>query len=243
MSEGPTHRVVLEEKVYKFDVAFSFLAKDERLATQINDLLQDRVKTFLYSRQQEHLAGTDGEKTFSAVFGEDARIVAVLYRNGWGQTPWTRIEETAIRGRAYEEGYDFTLFIPLDQAPTVPRWLPKTQIWFNFERWGSAGAAAIIEQKAQERGGQVREESVLDRAARLGRAIEYENRRRTYLGSSEGVQAAQVELTALCDEIESLSTNEAVRALKIVHKRDMLHTVLLTENNSLGLDVSWPLRF
>jgi hypothetical protein len=142
-----------------------------------------------------------------------------------------------------KEGYDFTLFIPLDQTPTLPQWLPKTQIWFDFERWGSSGAAAIIEQKTRDRGGQAREEGVLERAARLGRAIEYENRRHTFLGSSEGVQAAQAELAALCDKIESLTADEAVRALKIVHKRDMLHTVLLLDNNKLGLDVSWSGRY
>jgi hypothetical protein len=59
--------------------------------------MQDRYKTFLYSRAQGELVGTDGEKTFNAVFGEQARIVAVLLRPEWGQTPWTRIEETAIR--------------------------------------------------------------------------------------------------------------------------------------------------
>jgi argininosuccinate synthase len=46
---------------YKYDVAFSFLAKDEALATELNDRLQDRVKTFLYTRKQEQIAGTDGD--------------------------------------------------------------------------------------------------------------------------------------------------------------------------------------
>ena len=47
---------------FEYDIAFSFLAEDEMLATQLNDLLQDRFKTFLYSKQQEKLAGTDGEE-------------------------------------------------------------------------------------------------------------------------------------------------------------------------------------
>ncbi len=54
---------------FKYDVAFSFLQQDEPTATQINDLLQDRVSTFLYSRRQGEVAGTDGEKTFNQVFG------------------------------------------------------------------------------------------------------------------------------------------------------------------------------
>ena len=137
------------ETAFKFDVAFSFVAKDEDLATGINDLLQDRLSTFLYSKQQEGLVGTDGEQTFSDVFGKQARVVVVLYRKEWGQTRWTRIEETAIKGRAFDEGYDFTLFIPLDDTHEVPKWLPKTRIWFDLARWGTSGAAAVVEQKAR----------------------------------------------------------------------------------------------
>jgi hypothetical protein len=58
----------MDAKQYKYDIAFSFLAQDEPLATQLNDLLQDRMRTFLYSKKQGEVAGTDGEKTFNAVF-------------------------------------------------------------------------------------------------------------------------------------------------------------------------------
>ena len=94
------------DDAFKYDIAFSFVREDEGLATQLNDLVQDRYRTFLYSKAQEQLAGTDGERTFNAVFGEQARTVAVLLRPEWGQTPWTRIEETAIRNRAFSQGYD-----------------------------------------------------------------------------------------------------------------------------------------
>ena len=127
MTETPPVNSAMDEIAYKFDVALSFLAGDEALAAELNDLLQDRLKTFLYSRRQEDLVGTDGEKTFNRVFATEARLVVVLYRENWGQTRWTQIEETAIRGRAFDHGYDFTLFIPLDEGRTVPKWLPKTQ--------------------------------------------------------------------------------------------------------------------
>ena len=138
---------------YKYDVAFSFIAQDESLAIQLNDLLQDRLNTFLYSKQQEEIAGKNGEKEFGKVFGEEARIVVVLYRKGWGETPWTRIEETAIRNRSYEHGYDFAIFIPLDDPLSVPKWLPKTQLWVGLKRWGIAGAASVIEARVQELNG------------------------------------------------------------------------------------------
>ena len=88
------------ETDFKYDVAFSFLAMDEQLAVQINDLLSDRFATFLYSERQREVAGTDGAETFTRVFQDEARVVVVLYRSGWGESPWTRIEATAIRNRA-----------------------------------------------------------------------------------------------------------------------------------------------
>src|ERR1700732_787174 len=132
---------------FEYDVAFSFLAQDESVATELNDALSERVKTFFYSKQQEQLAGTDGEKTFNAVFGEKSRVVVILYRDTWGTNPWTRIEETAIRNRAHDEGYDFSLLVLLDNKSATPTWFPKTRIWIGFERYGVAGAAAVIEAR------------------------------------------------------------------------------------------------
>jgi hypothetical protein len=175
---------------YKFDVAFSFVQQDEHIAEELNDLLQDRYDTFLYSRRQGEIAGKDGELRFNEIFGQEARAVVVLHRGEWGQTPWTRIEETAIRNRAYDDGYDFTLFIPTEKPPSVPRWLPRTRIWFNLDRWGAQGAAAIIEQLIQLVGGEPRVESVEDRVARLQRAMRAEWDRQALLQSTEGVEKA-----------------------------------------------------
>jgi len=134
----------MTDQDYKYDVAFSFLAEDEGLATEINDIFEGRLSTFIYSRRQGELAGTDGEITLNSVFGSEARTVFVLYRKGWGETPWTRIEQTAIRNRAYDQGYDFVMVAPLEKPPTVPQWLPKTQIWIGLERWGVEGAAIAV---------------------------------------------------------------------------------------------------
>jgi hypothetical protein len=193
-------------KDYKYEVAFSFLKEDELLAIKINDLIQDRLSTFIYSKKQEEVAGTDGEETFNRVFSEEARIVVVLYRQNWGNTPWTRIEETAIRNRAYDEGYDFTVFIPLDKKPQLPKWLPKTQIWANLERYGVEGAANIIETKIQQTGGSVREESVEEHAIRLKREIEVEQERKHFLASENGVKAANKEVEIISEAMISLIT-------------------------------------
>ena len=64
---------------FKYDIAFSFVREDEGLATQLNDRVRDRYRTFLYSRAQEQLVGTDGEKTFNTVCGKEARILLPRY--------------------------------------------------------------------------------------------------------------------------------------------------------------------
>lgn len=109
----------MDENGFLYDVAFSFHSLDEGIATQLNDLLSDRFKTFIYSEQQKKLAGTDGEKNFNAVYGGEARVVIVFYRPEWGETPFTRIEQTAIRNRAFSKGYDFTLLYRQSRLPNA----------------------------------------------------------------------------------------------------------------------------
>ena len=81
---------------FEYDVAFSFLAQDENIANQLNNVLLGRVKTFLYSEQQKKLAGTNGENTFNAVFGRESCSVAILTATHGVRLPGLRIEETAI---------------------------------------------------------------------------------------------------------------------------------------------------
>lgn len=187
---------------YQYDVAFSFLAQDEPLATELNNLLQGRLNTFLYSKKQEKIAGADGEKKFNEVFGQQARVVIVLYRAGWGDSPWTRIEETAIRNRAFDHGYDFVKFIPLDEPPTVPKWLPRTQLWIGLKQWGAAAAAGVIEARVQELGGEPHEESVADKAARVQHAIQFAEKRKQFLRADKGVSAANSEFSTIALEVQ-----------------------------------------
>jgi len=191
------------DDAFKYDIAFSFVREDEGLATQLNDLVQDRYRTFLYSRAQEQLAGTDGEKTFNAVFGEQARTVAVLLRPEWGQTSWTRIEETAMKNRAFNQGYDFATFIVTAPETPIPPWLPKTRIWYDLERFGLNGAATLLAARVQEHGGTAVQETLADRAARLQRAQAFNQQRDAFHRSHEGVEAAREAYKRLVNDLKS----------------------------------------
>jgi hypothetical protein len=189
--------------VLKYDLAFSFVKEDEGIATQLNDLVQDRYRTFLYSKAQEKLVGTDGEKTFNSVFGQESRTVAILFRKEWGQTPWTRIEETAIRNRAHDRGYDFTTFIVTEPGSRLPNWVPKTRIWYDLPRFGLPGAAALLGSRIQEHGGTAVEETIADRAARLKRAQQFNAQKEEFHRSYEGVNAANAAYKKLVADLKA----------------------------------------
>jgi hypothetical protein len=87
----------------KFDVAISFLLKDEPLALQLHSRLSEIFDVFVYSKNQEELAGTDGLESFRQIFRHNSSLVVVLYRDEWGKTRWTRVEEAAIKDRAFNE--------------------------------------------------------------------------------------------------------------------------------------------
>jgi hypothetical protein len=190
---------------FQYDIAFSFTKEDEGIATQINDLLQDRYRTFLYSKAQEKLAGTDGEETFNAIFEEQARSVAVLLRPEWGSTPWTRIEQTAIRNRAFDHTYDFATFIVTVPGTPIPSWLPKMRIWYDLQRFGLDGAAGVLAARIQERGGAGVEETLVDRAARLERAQKFNRERKAFAESEAGVRASRAAHQRLIADIKANS--------------------------------------
>jgi hypothetical protein len=227
---------------FKYDVAFSFLERDEDLAVQVDTLLHGRVKTFIPSRREALLAHTDFEQTVHRVFGGETRIVTVLYRDSWGRTGCTLLEESAIRHRAHEDGYDFILLIPLDTPPSLPSWIPKKQSWLGFNRWGVEGMAAVIDARVQQAGGPTHEETPLERAQHLERERVFEEERQAFLNSQEGVRAAQSELAKLFNDIDRISNeiNKTTRKISIHLERDEKNLVLSA--HGLSLDVTWVLR-
>lgn len=200
--------VPMPDGEFEFDVAFSFLSQDEQAATEINGLLKDRWKTFIYFEHQKTLVGRDGEEAFGQVFGNEARLVVILYRPEWGSTRWTRVEETAIRNRGLEEGYAFTVLIPLDQPQTRPGWLPLNRLWGNLHRFGVQGAAQAIEARLEEAGAGSRPETIEQKAARIFREVREDKERVAFIAGKGNALPAQ-EAAALLDRITERATKIA----------------------------------
>lgn len=187
---------------FKYEVAFSFLQRDEKIAYLINDLIQDRFSTFIYSKKQEELGGTDGEKTFNTVFYEESRVVVLLYRDGWGKTAWTRIEETAIKNRAFNKGWEFLVVINLDIHSILPTWIPNPYIWLDYERYKAEGAIAVIDQRIRKSGGESRLETIEDKVKRFGRLREAVKKRDDFLKSGDAFEEADQEFISIVNMLK-----------------------------------------
>jgi hypothetical protein len=204
---------------FEYDIAFSFNALDEGIATQLNDLLSPRLRTFVYSERQREIAGTDGQERFSEVYGKTARLVVVLFRPEWGETPWTRVERDAIKNRSLSEGWDFTTFVPTVDRPQMPPWLPKTRLYVGLQRWGIEAAAAVIESRAAERGSSAHEETVAERADRLRRARDLKEKQEQFQSTEAGVQSARRAYEDFSLAIESHAKSIAAAGVKMEAKR------------------------
>jgi hypothetical protein len=60
---------------HDYDVAISFLRKDEPLAVELRDRLAPR-RVFVYSKAQEEIAGREGDAAFGEVLARRPRAIS-----------------------------------------------------------------------------------------------------------------------------------------------------------------------
>jgi hypothetical protein len=182
---------------FKYDLGISFLQEDEGIAREIFNKLSSTYSVFVYSHQQKELGGTDGEVKFRNVFLKECRFVAVLYRNNWGETQWTRVEALAIRDRTAQDGFDFFKLIMMGTSSSAPPWIPRSQIWIGFERYGIDQVAAIMDARLQELGAEPIVESPGVIAARLKRKHDFSNERRQARESQASVDLMRLKFETI----------------------------------------------
>jgi len=213
---------MMKNKNYKYDVTFAFLKKDEHLANQINDLILDKLNTFLYSKKQEDRVLRNRDKVFFDVFAKQSRVVVVIYRSKWGTTPWTEIEEKIIRARVSEEGEDFLLLIPLDNPPIAPKYLPKAQIWADLPKSGIKGAVNAIEEKVRSLGRGSEKPLPISLDTENNSEHQFEVKRSKFLESVNGLEIAKLELKKLFTELKKIKdkTEKVAKGLSLSYQQD-----------------------
>jgi hypothetical protein len=147
-------------------------------ARRIAQLLDQRASVFIYADHQHLLVGSDGVEKFSEVFGRNATLVLLLYRDDWGTTGWTSIEKAAINSRRVQERTDeFLTVVKMEDART-PSWLPASRIYGEWSSFGAEGVCGAVITRLQELGKRVRPETPVDVARRIAEAAAWEEKRR-----------------------------------------------------------------
>ena len=246
-SDQPTH----------YDVAISLRWTDVEHARALYDLLRDRLDVFFADDRQEEFVGTDGEETFGHIFRDQARVVVVFYRPDWGTTPFTRAEEAAIKQRAWKDGYEFTVWVPMGEAKAPPPYVPLQHVWFDFARYGAQGLASVVEARVRASGLAVRPEEPLDEFRRLRRERDTARRLEEYLSSVESAGFFRRETgrileiaMAVCDSLNETDSDlhfkvegDADRKVEVRGNRHLLAFSFLVgfSNMARESEVRWKL--
>jgi hypothetical protein len=231
----------------EYDVAISFLAKDEAIAAAIHRKLSETLNVFFFPRNQSELAGTDGMVSMRKPFLDKPHVTVVLYREQWGKTPWTQIEETAIKEACLASGWKRLFFIALDRSSSFPDWLPEYHVRYNWESFGLDEAVGAIKARALENGAQQEFLTPLKRAETL-RADELYRRDKSNMNSQEGIAAILDKVSELFEEIEKHCKEvNAQGHLQIRHSKDLKkgttnQSCILTDNR-VGMIVTWRQQY
>lgn len=185
---------------FRYDVALSFLSKDLDLAKNLASRLEPGLSVFVYDRHKEDLLGSDGMERFSVVFAQEARLSVILFREGWGHTPWTAFEETHIKSRALLNRMTSFMLVALDSAPH-PAWVPASHLYASIETESRDEIAAIIRARAREQGAVSRKDSAAEFALRQKRAQDAARRRDDRFQSSAAIQEVRAEVERLFADI------------------------------------------
>ena len=225
---------------FKYDAAISFLNDDLGLAQQIRDGLAPVLSVFLYADRQQEIAGGDGLAIFRSAFRFDARLVIVLFRSQWGQTPWTRVEQHAVEERFLKEGPEFLFFMMLDKTSTPPPWLHEHLMRFSLPEYSIEQAIGAIKFRLQEIGAKFHKESIVERAARTEELARFNEETRILWKTSEGVIQATKAAEALVDQIEKTFRElvETVPGLRLEVGREHTHIVARTATKQ-SVEVAW----
>lgn len=189
--------------ITEYDLAISFLAEDEPIAIELYNELSPMMNVFVYSEHKEELAGSDGVEVFRSIFKDRTKLIVILYREGWGKSQWTNLEEQAIKEYGLVHRWEGILLIKMDDSK-IPSWLPSTYIYLDFNKFTLEEIVGSIKFKTQERGSIFRPNTAIEKAKILENKTKFINQRNQFLNSNDGVNAALEEVTGLFDKIDHI---------------------------------------
>lgn len=225
----------------KYDIAISFLYQDLNLAKALYDQLSKGLAIFFFPRNQEELAGTDGLESMREPFRNEARLNVVLYRPRWGKTPWTAVEEAAIKDSCLNTSFKSLFFFVIEPTADVPKWLPETSIRFNYADFGLEQAVGAIKARAQERGSHIQPLTPTRKAEILHAEEDYRRDKACLLSSEtaifEEVEALFAEVVRQCGDVNARGHFEIEHRVKI-QRRDAEQTCVIGQDR-VSMSLTW----
>jgi hypothetical protein len=230
-----------------YDVAISFLYQDLAVAQALYDELSKSLAVFFFPRNQEELAGSDGLESMRAPFRNQSRLNVVLYRPKWGNTPWTGVEEVAIKESCLATSFKSIFFFVIEPTHELPKWLPDTHVRFNFADFSLEQAVGAIKVRVQERGGHFRPMTPSRKAEFLQVEENYQRDRRQ-ISSQEGIQKifenVQLLFAQIVAQVEDVNANGRLNIESQTKMRfgEMEQSCLLGMQR-LGMAIFWFQRY
>jgi hypothetical protein len=193
---------VVDPKGFSYDVAISFLWRDEPFARRLKAVLEPGLRVYVASEEAERALGTDGMVHFANVFRHESRLSVVLYRDGWGDTDFTAVEEQGIQARALKTHFQSFMLVRLEQAE-LREWIPPQHLYVDPDHYSFEQIIAVIRARAAEVGAEVRRESAAQAALRQQKETNAKVARADRLRSTAAIRQIDAELTELFRAIES----------------------------------------
>jgi hypothetical protein len=225
-----------------YDVAISFLAEDLPIAQALVDQLEaSGLKVFFFPHNQEELASTNGMETMRTPF-LGARVNVVLFKQPWGETPWTRVEDAAISEHCFKGGWSSLMFVQLDKTSKLPKWLPPMHVRFAMEDYGIDQLVGAIKLRVQEQGGTIAPLDAMSEAKRVRREAAYLDQREGLMSSRSWIEdTVHSALRETMKEIVRLANEANNLGFEIKGSSDKLACVLRSGFVSIGIGWKQPI--
>lgn len=236
----------MSEHPIKYDVAISFLIEDLALAQALHDKLAEGLEVFFFPRNQEDLAGTDGLESMRSAFRHESRLNVVVYRQKWGHTKWTAVEEIAIKESCLDNAFRNVFFYVIENPTTLPKWVPDTHVYFSSSHYSLEEAVGAIKSRVADRGGELIPLTPVRKAELLKAEQQFRYKRSSMLDGSASdaiykeLQKLYAAISGKCDEVTS-------NGLQIRYRIDLqpqrIHQDCFLAEDGVGMILTWHQRY
>lgn len=230
----------------KYDVAISFLVQDISLAAELNAKLAKSLSVFFFPHSQEELAGTDGMVSMREPFYRNSRLNVIMYRERWGNTPWTAVEAEAVKGSCLANAYRTLFIFVVEQPEKFPQWIPATHVRFNYGDFSIDEAVGAIKARVKELSSSCQLPTPEHHAELLRVQLDLQLEKST-MRTSKGIKTIFAKVGELFDQIETHCEKiNHQQNMEIIHGRHLkegetIQTCNISDGR-VGLSVFWRQR-